>query len=262
MEESEKAEEKREQKRLALKKSRLGFAFLMGGAASSILATFSILISCLSALLSVTGFALTIVGYIFLIRGRKALPRAHSRLVYLALVYFLLSIVLSIGMTFVIGGGPDLERSRRMMEEEISGQDIIDTWEGDQESLLPGAVVGSMTVLSWALLVFIPSKKIGRILICVYVILAIILITASLMIQAEIYQENINDVNYYQTYEQEDYQEMGMELLAERLPALSITVIPNLLLIGIIFMVFRDIKKKEDLYQPRIDDKLKDLQLD
>jgi hypothetical protein len=233
----------------------------MGGAASGLLAVAVIMISCLSGLLSLTGLSLMIVGYIFMIRGRNALKGAHSKLVFLALAYFIMAALLSIGMSLIVSGPPDFDLAVSMTEDEIKGSDIMDTLEREQVNLLPGVIAASISALSWALIAFMPSKKWGKYLIALFVILSALLITTSLLMQVEIHQEHISSVQYDRLYSQSEYQDIRTDLITEEMPALAVSVIPHLILMGILVGAFLNIRKMENDCQPRMDDRLKDLKL-
>jgi hypothetical protein len=252
---------KMEQKYRDIKKTKIGLAFLLGGASASLLALATVMISCLAGLLTLTGFALMIVGYIFMIRGRKALKGSHQRLVFVALVYFIIAIILSLTMGLFISGPPDLDLAQRMTKGEITGTDIQDTMEREQESLLPSAITGSMTAVAWGLIVFMPSKKWGRILIGAFIVLSMILITTSLMMQTHIYQESINSIQYDEMYSLTDYQDIRIDLLKDQLPAYIVGAIPQILLIIVLVGAFLNIRNMEEKNKPSMDNRLDDLKL-
>jgi hypothetical protein len=106
-----------------------------------------------------------------------------------------------------------------------------------------------------------PSKKWGKYLIAAFIILSMVLITASLIMQTETYQEHISSVQYDATYSQTDYQEIRMELAVDEIPAFAISAIPHLLLLAILVGAFMNVRKLESENQPRKDDRLRDLKL-
>jgi hypothetical protein len=253
--------EKQEKKYKDLKSTKMGLAFLMGGAASGILAVSVMMVSCLSGLLSLAGLALVIVGFVFMIKGRKSLGKVHSKLVLVALAYFILAAVLSIGMSMIVSGPPDFDLLVRMTEEEVIGSDIMDTLDREQENLLPGVIAASISALSWALVAFMPSKKWGKYLIALFVILSVVLVTAGLLMQTEIFEEHIAKVQYNKYYSQTDYRELRGDLVMDQMPAMLLSAIPQLLLIIILVGAFLNMRKKENENQPRMDSRLKDLSL-
>jgi hypothetical protein len=106
-----------------------------------------------------------------------------------------------------------------------------------------------------------PSKKWGKYLIALFVILSALLITTSLLMQVEIHQEHISSVQYDRLYSQSEYQDIRTDLITEEMPALAVSVIPHLILMGILVGAFLNIRKMENDCQPRMDDRLKDLKL-
>ncbi|MGA1847799.1 MAG: hypothetical protein ACMUHB_00535 [Thermoplasmatota archaeon] len=245
----------REEKHRKMKATRIGLALFLGAFASYIVGIPTMII-CIGFFLLLGAIGLGIAGYVMMIKGGDALQKPHKTLVILSLVIMIASIFVGVILGLVVTGMGNYDFDWGLEEKTYSGAEVKEELETLQRGVWTGIVTTILTSGAWAMLFFIPSKKWGKILIVVYVVLAILLAVTSAGLKYVMIQNEIDDIEdddlYSRTEKDTLISDLNLRLI---LPGLM-GFIASILLVIIAIGAYLNVKKMEQELEPKLDPRL------
>jgi hypothetical protein len=250
----------REQKRKWAKSSKIGIALFLGAFGAYIVGIPTVIV-CIGILLILGAFGLGIAGYVMMIRGGNAFPKPHKALVIASLIILISGVIIALILSLAFTDTASSSVWGAGLDGTYSGEEIIDTWDSQQSGLWVGMVTAVFFTAAWAMLFFVPSKKWGKILIVVYVVISLSLSGAGILMKNSFIDEAKGDIDPDKEYSLDEYNELNMDLSIKSLVAGLLGLISLIILIIIAIGAFINVKKMEEELKPKLDNRLYDLKI-
>lgn len=234
----------KESRKKALKRTKIGIALFLGAFGAAIVGI-PTLIVCIGFLFMLGAIGLGIAGFILMIIGGNAFPKPHRILVISSLCLMIFTIFIAIILAFMTVGDYDYNYSWSLTEKEYTGEEIKEDLEPRQNSSWTPIVTTIFTSAAWGMLFFMPSKKWGRIMIVVYIGLAIMLAVAASVFQYAIIENEKNSIDDNEQFTQTEKNKIDSDLSLKLILPSLLGLLPFILLIIIAFGAYSNVKKLE-----------------
>ncbi len=248
-------------KKKKLKQTKIGLGLLLGAVGCQIVALLAAPITCIAGLLGLGVFGLGLSAYIMLLLGSKAIERPHKTLLISSMVIIGIAflIMMAIAGVAIIG---TLDSIAGTTSQDFTGQEIRDIFEITRSMAFIAIVPNIMMSFAYAMILFKPAKKWGRTMLGVFLGIAVLSSIGAAFTTYNLTGDLIDEIDPDRDdYDTEDFTSFQQDATMNGWLAGLLHVPEYIIYLIVGFGAFFNVKKMEEEYQPKLDNRLYDLQL-
>ncbi|MBN1540120.1 MAG: hypothetical protein JW939_08250 [Candidatus Thermoplasmatota archaeon] len=256
------ADRAREEKRKKLKQTRTGLGLLLGAITCMILSLLAAPVICINSILGLGTLGLGISAFIMMLLGANAIEKPHRTLLIISLVIiiiaYLVTMVLAVVSVFASMGS----LLSGVSEEGIGGNEIRDLFENVRTIAFLSIIPGIMMAVGYALILYKPAKNWGRPLLGVFLGLSLLTSIGAAALTYSLTGDVIEGIDPdREDYDADDMEDLQTDVTMNGWMAGLLRVPEYLIYLAVAIGAFLNVKKMEEEMEPRLDDRLYNIEL-